>query len=215
MIKLDLHTHSIASHDGGIKPEEYMEILEKGILDYIAITDHDTIEVARNLHASLGDHIIIGEEIMSNQGELIGLFLTEVVKPGMTALATARAITDQGGLVYIPHPFETVRKGLSREVMDLLIKEVDIVEIHNARALFQNRGPEATTWARLADKRVAASSDAHGKRGLGTSYTNIQKAPTTKNLLGQLRTAHLAVERPPYHSLLYPKYHRIRKKLAR
>ncbi len=214
MIKVDLHTHSIASPDGGIKPEEYADIFERGLLDYVAITDHDTIETAESLHKSLGSHIIVGEEITTSQGELIGLFLKEVIKPGMTALATARAITAQGGLVYVPHPFETMRKGIQRNDLEEIAGEVDIIEIHNARALLQNRGPAAHTWARLFNKAAAASSDAHGRKGLGTSFSMIHQKPTAKNLLAQLQKAHYAVDRPPYYSLLYPKYHRLRKKLG-
>lgn len=213
MIKLDLHTHSSASPDGGITPEQYADIIERGIVDYLAITDHNTIAMAKSLHQSLGNRIIVGEEIMTTQGELIGLFLTERIKPGMTALATARAITAQGGIVYVPHPFETVRSGIPREALDVLINEIDIIEVHNGRAVFQNRGPEANTWAKIAKKAVAVSSDAHGIRGLGTTFTVINKPPSAKTLLSQLASAHFVVGRPPLRSLLYPKYHRARKKI--
>lgn len=214
MVKVDLHTHSTASHDGGIKAEEYGDIIERGVLDYIAITDHNTIDLAMELHGLLGSHIIVGEEIMTTQGELIGLYLTDHIKPGMSAIATARAITAQGGLVYVPHPFETIRSGITRETLDVLANEVDIVEVHNGRALFQNRGPLANTWSRLANKPIAASSDAHGKKGIGTSFTVIDKPPTVKTLVRQLASAHFVVGRPPFSSLLYPKYHRLRKRIG-
>ena len=214
MIKIDLHTHSSGSHDGGIRAEDYADVIERGLLDYMAITDHDTVDQALSLHSSLGEHIIVGEEITTTDGELIGLFLKEAVKPGMSALATARAITAQGGLVYVPHPFETVRKGITREVLDQIANEIDIIEVHNGRALFQNRGPKAHTWSRFAGKPAAASSDAHGRKGLGTSFTMIKQKPTAKNLVEQLKAAHFAVDRPPFYSLLYPKYHRLRKKLG-
>jgi predicted metal-dependent phosphoesterase TrpH len=215
MYKVDFHTHSTASPDGGIKSEEYVVMLENGILDYIAITDHNTISLARELHDSLGEHIIVGEEITSNQGEIIGLFLTEPIKAGMNALTTARAITAQGGLVYIPHPLETVRKGVTRETLDVLAKEIDIVEIHNGRAVVQNRGPQAATWSKLAGKAMAASSDAHGVRGLGRTYTLLPDVPTAKGLVASLGQAHYVLNRPSLRSLLYPKYHRARKKMGR
>ncbi len=214
MIKLDLHTHSSASPDGGITPEQYADVIERGVLDYMAITDHNTIAQAKSLHESLGDRIIIGEEIMTTQGELIGLFLTERIKPGLTPVATARAITAQGGLVYVPHPFETVRSGITEEVLNEIRDEVDIIEVQNGRAFFQNRGPKAHTWARLNNKATASSSDAHGKRGLGTSYVQVKQKPTVKNLLHLLREAHFSAERAPLVSLLYPKYHVLRKKVS-
>jgi predicted metal-dependent phosphoesterase TrpH len=213
VIKIDLHTHSIGSIDGGIKPQEYAKILSDGILDYIAITDHDTINEAVKLHAVHGNKIIVGQEITTNNGEIIGLFLSKTIKPGLSLEDAVQKIKDQNGLVYIPHPFETVRKGINKSAIDLIEKSVDIVEVHNGRALFQNKGPEAAMWSRLHDKATAASSDAHGVLGIGTTFTSLQDAPTAQNLVEQLRVSKKTVTRPPLISLLYPKYHRLRGKL--
>jgi predicted metal-dependent phosphoesterase TrpH len=215
MLKIDLHTHSNSSPDGGITPEEYAEALEKGHLDYIAVTDHNTIEMASHLHGVHGSAIIIGEEISCQEGELIGLFLKQAIKPGHSALTAAEEIARQGGLVYVPHPLETVRQGLPMETLETIAKLVDIVEVHNGRAVFQNRGPQAHTWARLHNKPVAASSDAHGYKGLGTTYSVISGPPNGQNLPDLLLKAHYIVKRPPLRSLFYPKYHRARKKLGR
>lgn len=214
MLKIDLHTHSSASPDGGITPEDYAEALEKGHLDYIAVTDHNTIDTALYLKKLHGNTIIVGEEISCREGELIGLFLKEVIKPGQSALATAEEIARQDGVVYVPHPLETVRSGLPVETLESIAKLVDIVEVHNGRAVFQNRGPQAHTWARLHRKPVAASSDAHGYKGLGTTYSVISGVPNARNLASLLQKAHYIVNRPPLHTLLYPKYHRLRKKLG-
>lgn len=213
MLKVDLHTHSISSPDGGISPEQYAYIIENDLLDYIAITDHDTIKTAKALFHSLGEHIIIGEEISTAEGELIGLFLTSRIKPGQSAYQTAEHIKEQGGIVYVPHPFETVRKGLSEATLNGIAELVDIVEAHNGRALFQNKGPEAATWARLHSKAVAASSDAHGFKGLGHSYTVLSEAPNKNTLTESLSLGRPVTERPPLRTLLYPKAHRLRKKL--
>jgi predicted metal-dependent phosphoesterase TrpH len=214
MLKIDLHTHSVGSPDGGIKPEQYARILEDGTLDYVAVTDHDRIDIAEKIQDMLGDKVIIGQEITTVQGELIGLFLKKAVRPGQTALETAKAIKNQGGLVYVPHPFETVRKGLSKETLEALAAMIDIIEVHNGRAVFQNRGPEAATWARISSAPMAASSDAHGYKGLGTTYTLITDAPTAGNLPDQLMRARFTTNRPPLRTLLYPKLHRLRKKVS-
>src|SRR5476651_1259911 len=113
MFKIDLHTHSEASPDGSLKLTDYQKMLIQGRLSYIAITDHNTIEFALQAHAELGEHIIVGEEIKAIQGEIIGLFLTKPIPPGLTARKTCDLILDQGGLIYIPHPFEKVRSGVS------------------------------------------------------------------------------------------------------
>ncbi len=215
MFKLDLHTHSSASPDGAITVEQYAQIIEDGALDYIAVTDHDTVTKALELQRTLGEHIIIGEEITTTEGEIIGLFLTSPVPPQLSALETVQAIKRQGGLVYIPHPFETVRKGINQVTLDHIIEFVDIIEVYNGRAVLQNKGPQAATIARLKNKPGAASSDAHGAKGLGTAFTNIKDIPTAKNLCSLLETGHLTMHRPPLTSLLYPKVNRLKKRLAR
>lgn len=211
MYKVDLHTHSIASRDGGITPAQYRQIVEDGLLDFVAITDHNKIEGALDIHKILGDRIIIGEEINAYEGEIIGLFLTEKVPRDMSALETAKAIKEQGGLVYIPHPFETVRRGIPKTTLEQIMDFVDIIEVFNGRAVFQNKGPEATTIARLNNKSGAASSDAHGVKGLTSTFSQIKEKPTVKNLTSQLQTAHLTMNRPPLKTLLYPKANRIKK----
>lgn len=214
-MKVDLHTHSTASPDGGIRPADYAALLRNGTLNYIAVTDHDTIDLALDLHKIHGDRIIVGQEITCQEGELVGLFLTKKITPGTTVLQAAKAIHAQGGIVYVPHPFETVRKGISPALLEAVAADVDIIEVHNGRAVFQNLGPKALTWARLNKKPTAASSDAHGKRGAGTTYSVVPHPPTAQNLVAQLQTAKLVAEHPPLHSLLYPTYHRLRKMLGR
>jgi len=213
--KVDLHTHSYGSSDGGLKLSDYQALLTTNKLDYIAITDHDRIDIAQEINASLGHKIIVGQEITTREGEIIGLFLSSAIAPKLSARETALAIKDQGALVYIPHPFETVRKGITRSTLDGIADLVDIVEVHNGRAVFQNKGPEATVWARLHNKVGAASSDAHGIRGVGTSYTTITDVPSARSLAKLLEKGHLDVKHPPILSLLYPKYHRLRDKLKK
>ncbi len=215
MIKIDLHTHSTASPDGGITAEQYRQLLADGTLDCIAITDHNTVDVALQLHQELGDKIIVGEEIDTKQGEVVGLFLTAAIAGGLELSEAIRQIRLQGGLVYLPHPFETVRKGVQKKNLEHLTDQINIVEVYNGRAAAQNKGPEAAVWARLNRKPGAASSDAHGLKGVGTAYTTISRLPSSQTLEILLEKAHLTMERPPIHSLLYPKLHRLRRALKR
>lgn len=215
MFRLDLHTHSVGSPDGGLTAADYAALLNTQTMHFIAITDHDSIDTAQELQKSLGDRIIVGQEITTSQGEIIGLYLDKLVTSAQTAQQTVKAIKQQGGLVYIPHPFETVRKGIPKDVLDSIAESVDIIETHNGRAIFQNKGPAAVAWARLHGKVACASSDAHGKRGMATSFTAVSKEPTRDTLVELLKTGHQQTARPPLHSLLYPKYHRLRGKLKK
>lgn len=215
MFKIDLHTHSVASPDGGISAADYKKALDNSLLDAIAVTDHNTAEFALTLHEQLGEQIIVGEEIMTTRGELIGLFLTATISGGQTPEATVEAIKAQGGIVYVPHPFETVRKGLGPHDLEAIANKVDIVEVCNGRAFLQNRSSQAVVWARFNQLPGAASSDAHGYKGLGKTYSDLKQLPTKANLVEQLKGAVLHTSHPSPQALLYPKYHRFRKRLRR
>lgn len=213
MYKIDLHTHSTASHDGGISAEQYARALSTNVLDVIAVTDHNHIDFALGLQKQLGDRIIVGEEIMTTSGEIIGLYLTQRIKPGLSPLETVKQIKEQDGIVYVPHPFESIRHGLHPAVMEELIDCLDIVEVCNGRAFLQNRAAQAVIWAKLNHVVGAASSDAHGPRGLGKTYTRIKELPARGELVETLVRGTPVTERPGIRSLLYPKYHRLRKKI--
>lgn len=213
--KIDLHTHSEASPDGGITRAQYKKIIQSGTLDFIAITDHNTTALAQELHKELGKKIIVGEEIMTTLGEIVGLFLKETIPAGLTPQETVTRIKSQGGIVYIPHPLETVRKGLSESVLDEIAPNVDIVEVHNGRAFFQNKDKEATAWATQHNIPGAASSDAHGISGIGRTCTVIKSIPTPENLIQLVSSGTLRNAPPTFRAIFYPKYHRLRKKLAR
>jgi predicted metal-dependent phosphoesterase TrpH len=113
--------------------------------------------------------------------------------------------------VYVPHPFETVRSGMSAASLEKIAHLVDIVEIRNGRAVFQNRSGLAEKWARAHDVPGAASSDTHGWHGWGKTYTTIDHAPTKKTLVKSLRSAHYTVGSGGLRAILYPKFNRMRK----
>jgi predicted metal-dependent phosphoesterase TrpH len=183
------------------------------MLDFIAVTDHNTITFAQKLQREIGEQIIVGEEITALEGEIIGLYLDKAVPPDMSVKQTVEAIHSQGGLVYIPHPFETVRKGIPMSVLESIAGEVDIIEIHNGRALFQKRGGVARAWAARHDVPSASSSDAHGSRGWGKTYSLVDGKPTVKTLPALLKDAEYTIGTVGIIGMLYPKFNRLRKKV--
>ena len=214
MFKIDLHTHSNASPDGGLTQAQYDKAFSSGLLDCCAVTDHNRIDNAVALQRAMGpSRIIVGEEIMTTAGEIIGLFLEKPVLAGQTPCETAQAIKDQGGIVYIPHPFETVRHGLPQQALDDIADLVDVIEAHNGRAWLQNHGALAAAWAKLHGKLRAASSDAHGFRGLGSGLTVLADIPSRQNFKKLMAKGHMLTRPPHLRSLLYPKLHRLSRKL--
>lgn len=215
MMNIDLHTHSIASPDGGLNEAQYQAMLASGKLDYIAVTDHGTITFARALQQRLGAQIIVGEEITAREGDIIGLYLRHAVPGGLPVVETASQIHGQGGLVYVPHPFERLRKGPARTALAALEACADIIEVYNGRALSRRANARAAAWAADTQKPAAASSDAHGWHGWGRSYSVVAAAPTRGTLAALLVHAVLVTHRPGLRMVLYPKLHRLGKRLDR
>ncbi len=210
--KIDLHTHSILSHDGGITKQQYIDILGSGILDYIAITDHNETGFARILQKELGDKIIVGEEIKTTDGEIIGLFLTKTIAPGLSAKNTIDEIHSDGGVVYIPHPFESSRHSMQDEIIGELLKEIDIIEVFNGRGILRGKSQLAMRTADFGNKAVAASSDAHCRRGMGITYSKIFDIPEKNSLTDLLKSGTLQKIYAPWYSLLCPSVNRIKNK---
>ena len=100
LIRVDLHVHSSASFDSKSDPELVANRGRRLGLDPIFLTDHDTTRAAVRLQASGRHRVVVGEEITTAQGELIGLFLERRIRPGLTARQTAIEIKEQAGLVY-------------------------------------------------------------------------------------------------------------------
>jgi predicted metal-dependent phosphoesterase TrpH len=149
-------------------------------LTHLAITDHERLDGAlRARDAAIpGVEVIVGEEIRTSAGDMIGLFLERPVPPGMTPAETAMAIHEQGGLAGLPHPFDRFRSSgaskltLAAELADLA-RAVDYVEVHNARALGGANG-RAAEFAHAQGLPGVAASDAHSPLEVGIAYTIIE-----------------------------------------
>ncbi len=158
---VDLHLHTSASYDCLSEPRQVVEAAREAGLDRIAVTDHNEIEgalAARSLAAAL---VIVGEEVRTAEGlDLIGLFLHRRIAPGATFRETAEAIRAQGGVVYLPHPFDG-RRGTDEGFLEEVADCVDVVEGFNARVHDEGANRRARAWAERRGLPVGAGSDAH------------------------------------------------------
>ena len=200
MTLVDLHNHTHRSYDAQNGLADYERAHAEGRVDVVAITDHNTIEGALELAAAASFPVIVGEEIDTADGELIGLFLREHVPPGLPAVETARRIRDQGGLVYLQHPFYRIVRGRMRarareELRGLGL--IDIVEAANGGPLAAADNARALAWARACDLPHAASSDAHEPAAIGTCLTAVPDGPVDAATLPGLLRAGTAVDRRP------------------
>ena len=208
---VDLHTHSSASFDSLSKPAKMIEKAVRMGITHLAITDHERIDGAQHAAKLAGDElqIIVGEEIRTRDGDLLGLFLERAVAPGLPAADTAAAIREQGGLVGLPHPFDSFRSsggsqaGEAEQKLEELATIVDYVETHNARA-YRDANPQAGAFADRHGLPGVASSDAHSVMEVGIATTALPGTfSTAEGLLELLPRAELLVGRASYYVRLW------------
>jgi predicted metal-dependent phosphoesterase TrpH len=194
-IVTDLHMHTSWSFDCTVAPAELVDHAEAEGLGAIAVTDHnafggalETIDEARDR-----DLIVIpGEEIKSdNQGEVIGLFLEREIPRGLPFADTIAAIREQGGLVYLPHPFDRMHTIPDPATLHRHLADIDVLEVYNARLLFEAQNDEALRFARKYDLTMGAGSDAHVLQGVGTGALRMRSFQDPEEFLISLRSAEI------------------------
>jgi predicted metal-dependent phosphoesterase TrpH len=195
---LDLHNHTRASYDACVTSADYERAHAAGRFDVVAITDHNRVCGARRLAERAPFQVIVGQEIDTAQGELIGLFLAEPVPPGLSALEAATRIRGQGGLVYLQHPFRRLgSRSLSRSARHELHGRglIDVVEAANGAPFSALANRRAAAWARLAGLPPGAGSDAHEPSAIGSCLVRVPAGPVTAATLPELLRRGTIVER--------------------
>jgi predicted metal-dependent phosphoesterase TrpH/glycosyltransferase involved in cell wall biosynthesis len=199
----DLHMHTEHSHDCAVPVRDLLDHAEAIGLGAIAVTDHnvfagaeEAVELARDRALT----VIPGEEVKTESGEVIGLFLREEIPRGLSMAATIAAIREQGGVVYLPHPFDRLHTIPDATTLHGHLAEIDVFEVYNARLLFDAYNDEAVRFARKYNLTMGAGSDAHVLQGVGTGLVRLRAFETPEEFLISLRTAEV-IRRPK--SLLY------------
>ncbi|MDX6468806.1 MAG: hypothetical protein QOF75_609, partial [Gaiellaceae bacterium] len=194
-IVVDLHMHTTWSHDCSIEVDDLLDHAEAEGLGAIAITDHNVFDGAREaVEKARGRKLIVipGEEVKTaSEGEVIGLFLKEKIPRGMSFAETVAAIRGQGGLVYVPHPFDRLHAIPDAETLQRHLGEIDIFEVYNARLLFEGYNVEALRFARKYNLTAAAGSDAHVLQGVGTGAVRMRRFQGPEEFLLSLRSAEI------------------------
>jgi len=190
---VDLHMHTSWSHDCSIDVDELLDHAEAEGLGAIAITDHNVFGGALEAVAKArGRKLIVipGEEVKTDgQGEVIGLFLKEEIPRGMSFAETVEAIRAQGGLVYVPHPFDRLHAIPDPATLHRHLAEIDVFEVYNARLLFEAYNDEALRFARKYNLTAGAGSDAHVLQGVGTGAVRMRRFEGPEEFLLSLRSA--------------------------
>lgn len=208
MIRADLHLHTCHSYDCATPLESFVRAARDAGLDCVAVTDHNTIDGALRLRDSGVVRVIVGEEIGTQQGELLGLFLDEVVPAGLSAVEAIERVKAQGGLVCIPHPLGRRRfsarsqvgvnedgrvrispavRSASALLTEEVLERVDMLEAINSRTPFKSTWDAVHRLAELYGLPVTAGSDAHTVREIGRSQVTMPDFSDAKSFLASVR----------------------------
>lgn len=192
-VKVELHTHTKYSYDTDLNFEEIINVCNKNNIEVLAVTDHNEIEGAIRLSKLAPFRVIVGEEILTKQGEIVGLFLKKYIRPGLSVEKTINEIRKQKGLVYLPHPFDkTTRKtAITKQALEKILANIDIIETHNGRTLFNDDNKKALFFTKKSKKISAVGSDAHTIFEFGRNFQQIKDFKNSEEFLVNLKRGKL------------------------
>ena len=172
-IRVDMHLHTHHSFDCLSRIPDVLARAADCGLDRIVVTDHNQIRGALEARDMDPARVIVGEEVKTREGfDIIGIFLEELIPRDTPARETCERIRAQGGVVYIPHPFDGSRAG-GLAMLDSLADMIDVVEVHNARCWPTSANARALAWAQQKEKPMGSGSDAHTLREIGRGYVEV------------------------------------------
>jgi glycosyltransferase involved in cell wall biosynthesis len=193
LIDVDLHMHTDHSNDCVTPVEVLLATARERGLGAIAVTDHNEISgalEARAKAAEFGVKVIVGEEVKTaDQGEVIGLFIEEKIPRGMSLEETIAEIRRQGGIVYVPHPFDRLHSVPDYEHLLRVVDDVDAIEIFNPRIAIPAWNEEAVRFAGKYRIPGGAGSDSHVAQGLGSVRIRMRDFDGPDEFLQSLREA--------------------------
>jgi predicted metal-dependent phosphoesterase TrpH len=203
-VRVDCHLHTALSGDAVTTIDQLAERVEQHRLDVVCITDHNVTAAAVGAaERGIGARVIVGEEIRTRDGDLIGLFLTERIPYVLPLVEVTGLIRAQGGLIYLPHPFDPGRSSLGPTAERLCAAGLaDVIEVFNAKIEDQARNQLAAELAARHGLPGAAGSDAHDPDGIGAAYLEMPDFDGPKEFLAALQLAEITGEYRP-HAVRY------------
>lgn len=215
-MKVDCHIHTRYSEDAIMKLKSIHRICsEKDILPLVL--DHDNIKGGTE-YCRRFKRCIVGEEIKTEQGEIIGLFMNEAIKKDLDVFETISRVHEQGALVILPHPCDKLRRSrINERYLEAAAKRADIIEGFNSRCTHQIFNKNAQKLAKRINKPMSAGSDSHTKLELGNAYVEMKDfdLQSPKQFLKNIRTGKIVGRQSTFIVHPYTKTVHIMKKLFR
>ena len=190
-VRVDLHNHTHYSPDSILTPKQFVREVPRRRLDVVAVTDHNTIRGALAVRELADFPVIVGEEVRSQDGEILGLFLSDEIPKGLSAGDTIARIKDQGAIVGVPHPFDSLRSALLEDTLLAYIDQIDFIEGLNARMVFSSHNEKAREFAKDRGLPASAGSDAHSPWEVGRVWVEMPSFEGAADFVTALRQGRL------------------------
>lgn len=189
-IKIDLHMHTCVSKDSAIHPADVVRIAKARGLDRICITDHNSIDGALAAKKIDPEFVIVGEEILTEHGEILAFFVSEWVPPRLSHQETLDRLEAQEAVISVSHPFDRHRnQPWTEELLEAILARIDAIEIFNARTVHSEDNDKAKTFATAHNLPVTAGSDAHIGMEIGAAYLEVPDFATPQEFRAGLPQA--------------------------
>lgn len=190
-VRVDMHSHTKWSGDSTTTPDEIEHAVVESGIDVLCITDHQAIRGAVEMADRLPCRVVVGEELRTHSGEIIGLFLRDRVPAGLWPADAARAIREQGGVVYVPHPFDPMRRNMSEAALYELARAglLDAVEVLNSKTSLASLNRRAAEFAAEFELAAGAGSDAHVPDALGAAFVEMPDFDGPADFVAKLHEA--------------------------
>ena len=196
--------------------EKIIERCRQLNINCIAIADHGTAEGALKMQKMAPFKVIVAEEILTTQGEIMGMFLKETIPSGLTPAETVKRIHDQGALINIPHPFETIRGSALKDwCIEEIVKDIDLMEVLNARSPFKSNTEKAEAFAAKHGIPGGAGSDAHTIMEIGRAWVEMAEFTTPQEFLKSLKNARIHGKRSGIGVRIFSTWAKIRNQFLR
>ncbi|MBN1161253.1 MAG: PHP domain-containing protein [Dehalococcoidales bacterium] len=214
MLKADLHIHTKYSMDSQSPLDKIIERCQELGINCIAIADHGTAEGGLEMQKIAPFKVIVAEEILTTEGEIMGMFLKETVPSGVTPREAIKRIREQDALVNVPHPFEKIRgSALQDKTIDEIAGDIDLMEVFNSRSPFPANTNKARAFAARHGIPGSAGSDAHSVHEIGNAFIEMPDFDTKEEFLKSLAEGKISGKRSGIFVHFYSTWASVKAKL--
>ena len=216
MLKADLHIHTKYSMDCQSPLDKIIERCQELGIDCIAIADHGTAEGGLEMQKIAPFKVIVAEEILTAEGEIMGMFLKETIPSGITPREAIKRIREQDALVNIPHPFEKIRgSALQDKTINEIAEDIDIMEVFNSRSPFPANTDKARAFVAKHGIPGSAGSDAHSIHEIGNAFIEMPDFNNKDEFLESLKQGKITGKRSGIFVHFYSTWASVKAKLRR